>query len=286
MPDSNTQIEESFRYCEVISKREAKNFYYSFLVLPPEKRKAMCAIYSFMRYCDDAVDEPVDIEAKKQAIKKSRDEFDQLLSGGMPENPMMPALGKTITQYQIPPHYFYELMDGMEMDINCTRYETFANLYQYCYRAASVVGLVTLHVLGFQDKEALHYGEYCGVALQLTNIIRDIPEDLSRGRIYLPQEDLQKFGVNEAILKQGRVEGPLLELLKYQAIRAYDYYHKAEPLFPLVDKKSQPCLVAMVQIYRTLLDEIVNRNYDVYSKRVRLSSWRKLSIGIKAWCKY
>ncbi len=284
MPDN--LVENSYRYCETVAQREAKNFYYSFRVLPAEKRKAMCAIYSFMRYCDDAVDEPVSLEEKQQSIQKCREEFVSLISGKMPENPIMPALGDTLQKYKIPETYFHELMDGMEMDISIDRYETFEDLYQYCYRAASVVGLVTLHVFGFQNREALQYGEYCGIALQLTNIIRDIPEDLSRGRIYIPREDLKRFQVTEQMLKEGQLKGPLSELLKFESDRAYEYYHRAEPLIPLVDKKSQACLVAMVRIYRSLLDKIVSLHYDIFTQRIRISSCRKLAIGLKAWCSY
>jgi len=283
-PLSDSEIlEQSYSYCNQLTKKQAGNFYYSFLVLPPVKRRAMSVIYAFMRYCDDAVDEPVSIEEKRASIQLCRDQFRQMRQGNIPDQPIFPALSKVIEQYHIPDRYFYELMDGMEMDISLNRYQTFSDLHGYCYRAASVVGLVTLYVFEFKDPRALEYGVDCGIAFQLTNIIRDITEDLDRDRIYLPQEDLDKYGISKEDLVRKTITPQIRELLKYEADHAEEYYQKARNLLPLVIDESRPCLAAMMEIYRSLLLEIINRDYDVFRERVSLSKWRKLKIGLCAW---
>ena len=276
-------LQKSYQYCSYIARTQAKNFYYSFLVLPKEKRDAMCAIYTFMRYCDDAVDDAKELDDKKQALIQCKSELDLALRGQYRDHPLFPAFHDVVLRYKIPFDYFYELIDGMEMDLTITRYSTFDDLYKYCYKAASVVGLVSIHVFGFENEEAIKYAEYCGVAFQLTNIIRDIPEDFGRGRIYLPQEDLEQFGCSESDLGTKEVSPKLKQLLEYEVKRADEYYSKSLPLVPLIHKTSRPCLIAMIKIYRELLTEIKDNNYNVFSERVRLPVWRKLVIGGQAW---
>ena len=169
------------------------------------------------------------------------------------------------------------------MDLTMNRYSHFEDLYSYCYRAAGVVGLVTIHVFEFENPKAIQLAEYCGIAFQLTNILRDIQEDIERDRIYLPEEEMQQFGINATLLRDGQITPEMTSFMQFQVNRAKDYYQKAKPLLPLIHKDAQPCLVAMMEIYGNLLLEIEKRRYDVFQERVRLSTSRKLRIGLQAW---
>ncbi len=276
-------LENSYSYCCQIAKSQAKNFYYSFLLLPKEKREAMCAIYSFMRYCDDAVDDSNGLSEKKNSLDKCKSELNNAFRGEYGGNQLFLAFQDTVQKYQIPNSYFYELIDGMEMDLGISYYQTFEDLYRYCYKAASVVGLVTIHVFQFKDERAKEFAEYCGIGFQLTNIIRDIAEDFQRGRIYLPQEDLQRFHCRESDLSAGKLTVNMLNLLEFEVNRAQEYYTKALPLIPLIKEDARPCLIAMMKIYGGLLFEIRKKRYDVFKKRIRLPAWKKLVIGGQAW---
>ena len=194
------EIDRSYEYCRCVARSRAKNFYYSFLLLTRQQRKAMCAIYAFMRRCDDLSDEP---GASRQALEQWRGELVQSLDGRMAEHPLWPAFCHTVRRFGIPSEYFHEMIDGVVGDLEPRRFQTFAELYRYCYQVASVVGLTCIHIFGFDTKTALPLAEKCGVAFQLTNILRDIREDLERGRIYLPGEDLERFQVTEADLRMG-----------------------------------------------------------------------------------
>src|SRR5260221_3398672 len=190
-------LDQSYRLCHDIARHTGKNFYCSFLVMPREKRQAMCAIYAFMRHSDDIADDASSPAAAMVALRKWRAEIEAAFSGKNSTDPIFPALVNTVQHYKIPQRHFFELLDGSEMDQSVTRYETFDDLYKYCYRVASCVGLVVLPIFGYQDKEALAPAEACGIAFQLTNILRDVKEDAQMGRIYLPREDLKRCGVTE-----------------------------------------------------------------------------------------
>ena len=200
---------------------------------------------------------------------------------------ILPAFHDTVKKYHIPARYFQELIDGTEMDLTKNRYETFAELHQYCYRVASVVGFVCIHVWGFDtaDGRALEYAEDCGLALQLTNILRDVKEDAERDRIYLPQEDLRRFHVTEDDLKQGVMNDNFRALMRFETERAKGFYQEAKKLFPLVHPAGRTTLGIMVTIYRGILQSIERNNYDVHSHRARVSTPRKLSIVAGAWIK-
>ena len=265
-------VERSYEYCRRVARRRAKNFYYSFVLLSRPQRNAMCAIYAFMRYCDDLSDEP---GANRAAIDKWRAEMEAALEGRFSDHPVWPAFHHTVRRFCIPHEYFREMIDGVLSDLEPRRFETFEQLYRYCYQVASVVGLTIVHIFGFDTRSALPLAEKCGVAFQLTNILRDIREDAERGRIYLPVEDLRRFGVSEEDLNAGRRDEPFLRLMGFEAERARAYYNESRPLLDLIHPRSRASLWALISIYSRLLERIEGSNYDVFRRRVRLPLWEK-----------
>jgi len=279
------RLAESYRHCEHVAKTQAKNFYYSFVTLPPERKAAMCAIYAFMRYSDDVSDEAAADRTKAEEMRAWRAALDRALAGDYGDSLILPAFHDTVCRYSIPARYFHDLIDGTEMDLTRNRYETWEDLHLYCYRVASVVGFVCIHVWGFDEAagRALQYAEACGLAFQLTNILRDVKEDAERDRIYLPQEDLRRFGVSEEDLKRGVVNESFRALMRYETERAKGFYQQALALFPLVHEPGRPTLTIMVKIYRGILDSIERNGYDVHSRRARVSTPKKLGIVASAW---
>jgi phytoene synthase len=269
-------VTESYAHCRNVARTQARNFYYSFVLLPNAQRDAMCAIYAFMRYCDDLSDEP---GAARGPIERWRAALEDALEGRFDSHPVWPAFHHTVETYRIPAHYFHQMIDGVASDLEPRQIQTFDDLYRYCYQVASVVGLTTIHIFGFQSSEAPPLAEKCGVAFQLTNILRDIKEDAGLGRIYLPAEDLQKFGVTAERLANG---DQVADLLAYEAARARRYYDEAIPLIGMVDARSRPSLWALMQIYSQLLDRIAQAKYDVYTRRISLSTLEKLWIVARA----
>jgi 15-cis-phytoene synthase len=274
-----TEVERSYRYCRAVARSRAKNFYYSFLLLSRQQRKAMCAIYAFMRYCDDLSDEP---GATRAAIERWRSELEDALTGCFGGHPVWPAFHHTVRRFGIPHQYFRDMIDGVAGDLEPRRFATFDQLYRYCYQVASVVGLTIVHIFGFDTRSALALAEKCGVAFQLTNILRDIREDAGNGRVYLPVEDLERFGVSEDDLRAGNRSDGLLRLLEFEAARARAYYDESMPLLDLVHPRSRPSLWALIAIYSGLLERIRQKNYDVFSSRVRLSALEKSWIVVRA----
>jgi phytoene synthase len=272
-------VESSYAFCRRLTRARAKNFYYSFLLLSEQQRKAMCAIYAFMRYCDDLSDEP---GATQAAIDQWREELKRALQGQFGDHPAWPAFHHTVKRFRIPHRYFHEMIDGVAGDLDPRRFETFEELYRYCYQVASVVGLTTIHIFGFDTASALPLAEKCGVAFQLTNILRDIREDAERGRIYLPLEDLRRFGVSEADLRAGNRSEALIRLLRFETSRARQYYRESMPLLELIHPRSRPALWALISIYSRLLERIERRGFDVFSRRVRLSPLEKSWIVVRA----
>ena len=251
-------IKSSYKFCQKIAKSRAKNFYYSFTVLPSKKKRAMCAVYAFMRYCDDIVDEAAEPNEKKRQLLEWRGVLDDAYSGRtVGKINLLPAFRDSIENFKIPRTYFDAIIDGAEMDLTINRYSTFDDLYQYCYRVASAVGLVCLHIFGFKSNDAKKYAEYCGIAFQLTNILRDVKEDAEMGRIYLPQEDLDEFDYTEGNIRNELLNDNFRRLMAYQVDRARYFYEQAIPLLPLVNKSSQACLATMIGIYRQTLLRLV-----------------------------
>jgi len=282
----SSRLAESYRLCHDIARSTGKNFYDSFLVMPREKREAMCAIYAFMRRSDDIADDAPSPAAAMEALGKWRAEIEAAFSGKNSADPIFPALVDIVRRYHIPQRHFFELLDGSEMDQSVTRYATFADLYKYCYRVASCVGRVVLPIFGYEDAAALVPAEACGIAFQLTNILRDVKEDAQMGRIYLPLEDLKKFGVTEQDIMNSRATPQFSELMKFEATRAREFYVKAQPLLGLISADSRGTLAVMIGIYGGILKKIEEKSFAVFDGKIRLTTAEKLMIVIKNWWGY
>jgi len=278
----NSKIAASYRCAENIARARARNFYYAFVVLPSEKRRAFCAVYAFMRYCDDISDGADSLEAKRTLLEKWRGQLKAAVQGDLGGSPILPAFHDAVQRFSIPAEYFHWLIDGAEMDLTIDRYETFEDLYRYCFHVASAVGLVCLQIFGYRDERARKMAEECGIAFQLTNILRDIKEDAGMGRVYLPAEDLERFHYPEEDLRRGVMDERFRALMEFETGRAAQYYERARPLLPLVDTCSRPALWAMMEIYERLLKQILRRRFDVFNAAVRLSGAEKAGIALRA----
>jgi phytoene synthase len=272
-------LRESYKHCKKVTREQAKNFYYGIRLLPAERRDALCAIYAFFRYCDDISDD----DQKGDPARMLASWRAALVSQDVESSPILPAFRDAVGRYEVPQRYFEELIEGAEMDLSVTRYQRWEDLYGYCYRVASTVGLVCVHVFGFdQSPEALKMAEERGIAFQLTNILRDVSEDAGRGRIYLPQEDLARFGVTSEALLAGAPEEGFASLIRFEAARARQYYERSAPLVERVDKVSRPALAAMTNIYRGLLEKVDKMGAGVLHRRAKLSLVEKLAAAGKS----
>ncbi|MDD2708771.1 MAG: phytoene/squalene synthase family protein [Verrucomicrobiae bacterium] len=271
-------LAESYAFCCELTKREAGNFYYSFLTLPRDRREGMCAIYAWMRRTDDLADDaPSPVEARK-ALEEWRRQTHLALEGDSDRDGLWPAFGDVARRNRIPSGHFDEIIAGALMDQEVTRYATFADLYKYCYRVASVVGLVSLKAMGCRDPRTEVTGEALGAAFQLTNILRDVKEDAARGRIYLPLEDLRRHGVIEEDMFQSRWTPAVHDLFREFAGRAEEYYVKAQGLFEQASPEARPTLRIMEEIYHGILERIRVMDYRVFDRRARVPTWQKLWI--------
>lgn len=279
---SKVDLQVSYSHCRQIAWQEARNFYYSFLILPKAKRDAMCAIYAFMRTSDNLSDDEGSIQTKQEALNKWRTLLRNAYNGEYENNLIFPAFHYTVQQYNIPIDYFEELINGAEMDLSVSSYKTFDELYKYCYRVAGIVGLVCIHIYGFHDNQAKVLAEACGIGFQLTNILRDLEEDARMGRVYLPEEDLERFNYTPEDLKKSVVDNRFISLMKFQVERAQSYYEQARPLIGMIDPPSRPALSAMIGIYRGILNKITAKKHLVFGDRVRLSALEKLAVVAKA----
>jgi 15-cis-phytoene synthase len=284
-----SQLAVAYSVCRGITRSRAKNFYYGFLVLPKRKRRALCAVYAFMRRCDDIADDAsLAMRDRRQKLDVWLDELHAAQGGHPTDDPILLALTDAQRRYAIPAGLLDALAFGTAMDVEGNaeqaetaglqvQYRSFEDLERYCYNVASVVGLVCIRIFGYNKPEAEPLAERCGLAFQLTNIIRDVKEDAGLGRVYLPGKDLAEFGISVsevATIDPARIR-PLMEL---EAQRAFENYRAAEELIPLIEEDSQPALWVLVTIYRSLLEKIVRLNYDVFTRRVSLSVWEKLKI--------
>jgi 15-cis-phytoene synthase len=278
-------VEDSYRYCRGIARKRAKNFYYSFLLLQKPQRDAMCAIYAFMRHCDDLSDNPVlsvDKPNLHQSIAEWRLELNRALSGDVATSPIWPAFHDTVRRYSIPHRFFHEMIDGIMSDLEPRQIQTFDELYRYCYQVASVVGLTIVHIFGFESVKALLLAEKCGVAFQLTNILRDVREDAAVGRVYLPREDLDSFCVPFDQLRSGKEDDAFRDLMRFEAERARAYYRDSELLSDLVAQKSRRSLWALREIYLRLLSKIEKSNYAVLTRRINVPTRTKMALLVRA----
>jgi phytoene synthase len=298
------QLTIAYSVCRGITRTNAKNFYYAFLVLPKRKRQALCAVYAFMRRCDDITDDPnLSLEERRLQLDSWLNALHRVQQGEPSDDPILLALTDTQRHFTIPAGLLDELAMGTAMDVAdesddpqvehqrtaqavsglAVHYRTFDDLKLYCYRVASVVGLVCIHVFGYRDPAAEPLAEQCGLAFQLTNIIRDVKEDAAMGRVYLPEEDLAKFGLSAADLLSAPDAARFRPLLEMEAARAREFYQAGDQLLPYISEDSQPALWVLVNIYRKLLEKIAARQYDVFNGKISLTVGEKLRILAKGF---
>ncbi len=270
------------QYCQDRTAKSGSSFYYSFLFLEPRRRQAITALYAFCREVDDVVDECPDGELARAKLNWWRGEVGALYQGRA-THPVTQALTSSLKSFHLPQEQLQEIIDGMEMDLDHVRYADFKSLHLYCYRVASVVGLLTAEIFGYSDRQTLKYAHDLGLAFQLTNIIRDVGEDAQRGRIYLPQDELARFGVSDTDLQQARYGDNFSRLMAFQVERAQQLYQQAFAQLPAADRKTQRAGLIMAAIYRATLDEIVRDNYRVLDQRISLPPLRKLWLAGKTW---
>lgn len=283
MSSSAISLKQSYGHCRAIARERAKNFYYSFLLLEKQQSDAMCAIYAFMRICDDLSDDETDKDRARDAIANWRVEMDRALRGQPTEHAIWPAFADTVERYKIPHRFFHEMIDGVSSDLDPREIATWDDLYRYCYQVASVVGLTIIHIWGFSSPRALLLAEKCGIAFQVTNILRDVREDAELGRVYLPTEDLQRFGVRPEDLKAGRESERFRQLMRFEGKRARSYFQESAPLLPLIEKKSRKSLWALRRIYLSLLNKLERADYNVLSRRINVPKATKIAILLSAF---
>jgi len=296
---TESQLAVAYSVCRSITRSAAKNFYYAFLLLPRPKRQALCAVYAFMRRCDDIADDSVSPqEERRQKLASWLDAAHRALAGYATDEPVLLALTDAQRRYNIPVGLLDQLAFGTEMDVQgedlllceardpaVVSYRTFEDLRVYCHGVASVVGLVCIRIFGYRDPAAEPLAERCGLAFQLTNIIRDVKEDAAMGRVYLPEEDLAKFGISPTELGAGVDPAKFRPLLAMEAERAREYYRAGDDLIPLIDEDSQPALWVLITIYRRLLEKIAQAQYDVFSGKITLTVREKLTVLARGFMK-
>lgn len=294
------QLVMAYSVCKGITRTAAKNFYYAFLVLPRRKREALCAVYAFMRRCDDITDDPsTSLAERRQKLDIWLDELHRAQQGYPTDDAILLALTDAQRRYTIPAGLLDELAHGTAMDVEeiesasqtsttpglTLQYQTFEDLRLYCYRVASVVGLVCIHIFGYRDPAAEELAERCGLAFQMTNIIRDVKEDASLGRVYLPQEDLAKFNLSAQELLGTPDPARIRPVLALEADRAREFYTSGLELIPYVSEDSRPALWVLITIYRSLLEKIAEKEYNVFGSKIALSTWEKLRVLARGFLK-
>ena len=269
-------------YCQQKAAQSGSSFYYSFMFLPPERRRAITALYAFCREVDDAVDEPADPQVARAKLEWWRHEVAQLYAGHA-QHPVTRALVPAIGPFNIQQRQLGEIMDGMEMDLTQNRYPDFQSLRLYCHRVAGVVGLLAATIFGYRNPKTLEYAENLGLAFQLTNIIRDVGEDARKDRIYIPSDEMQRFGVSSADVLNARRTENFSRLIEFQVRRVESCYAEALAALPAEDRRAQRPGLVMAAIYRTVLAEIGRDGYQVLTRRTTLTPIRKLWIAWKTW---
>ncbi len=270
------------QYCQDKAAASGSSFYYSFRFLPVDKRRAITALYAFCREVDDVVDECSDEQVARTTLNWWRAQVAEIYAG-KPQHPVGQALVPVVTQFNLPQEHLLEIIDGMEMDLEQHRYADFKSLQLYCYRVASVVGLLSAEIFGYRDRQTLKYAHDLGIAFQLTNIIRDVGEDARRNRIYLPMDELQQFGVSATEILNATESDNFKKLMEFQVERARRYYQQALENLPAVDRSAQRTGLVMAAIYQATLDEIVASGCHVLKERISLTPLRKLWLAWKTW---
>jgi phytoene synthase len=274
-------LEADYARCAEITRRSSSNFYYAFMLLPAERRRALHAVYAFCRFIDDIADDESAGDAAS-LLGRWREELDRVY-GGAPTRAISRALADSARHFNIPRKYFEEIIAGVEMDLSRKRYANFEDLRLYCYRVASAVGLICIEIFGYANPRARTYAEKLGIAFQLTNIMRDVKEDAGRARIYLPLDDLARFDVTEDEILRGVYSANFVRLMEFEAARAHDFYREAEAALPAEDRSSLLTAEAMRSIYAALLERIVRSNYRVLDRRLSLPAPLKLYLVGRAW---
>jgi phytoene synthase len=273
------ELTAAYDHCQSLTKREAKNFYYGFMLLRGPQRRAIYAAYAFARECDDIVDAGLPTEEASLQLAAWRESLDRCLEG-QPHGLVLVALRDTIDGHRIPHDYFYQLIQGVETDLTVRRYASFEELKSYCYLVASVVGLISISIFGYRGGEqARRHAAELGIALQLTNILRDVQEDLQRDRIYLPQDELARFGYAEDDLRQGVGNDAFRRLMAFQTERARHFFEGGRRLLPYLPRRARACVGVMAGIYSTILDDIEREPETVLERRVSLSAGQKLALA-------
>ncbi|MEK7483399.1 MAG: phytoene/squalene synthase family protein [Planctomycetota bacterium] len=272
----NRQLQQAFLFCSQKTQQEAKNFYYAFLFLPKKKRQAIYVAYTFARVCDDIVDEPS--PNKEEQLQQLRLGLTKVYQNDfIPTEPLFLALQNVVRRFSIPKNYFETLIDGMEMDLHRNRYQNFSELYEYCYKVAAVVGLICIHIFRFQSEQCLPFAVDLGIAMQLTNILRDIAEDARLNRIYLPLDELAQFQITEEMIFQGNPNPQQFsKFLDFQLIRAQTYFARSRKLLPFLEKDARICPKILRNLYEEILRKIWVSQYNVLQQKIRLSKVKKL----------
>jgi len=280
--DTEPSIAEAYRECADITRRSGSSFASAFWMLPRAKRNALHAIYAFCRLSDDIADDPEIAGDRTALLARWRRELDDAFRGRA-QHAVGVALTDAIENYQLPERVFLDLLDGVAFDLADGPIETFEDLRRYCYRVASTVGLLVVRILGFENPRSLEFAETLGIAVQLTNVLRDIGDDASTGRIYLPAAELERFGVSAESILQREMTDALQLMLSFNAMRAASYYDRAAELLPDEDRRALRPATAMGKIYRALLDELIERRFPCFDQPVRISKPRRVAIAAKVW---
>lgn len=290
----NPEIREAYRCCEEISRRRARNFYWAFFLLPPAVRRGICATYAFCRLSDDIADDAGWTPGQKLAgLARVECRLEEAFDGKVDprqspiyqpgEHQIFLALADTLKRSPIPRRYFEEILAGIRQDLHQNRYLTFWDLFRYCYRVASAVGLICIELFGYRGMEAVDRAVDLGVAMQLTNILRDVKEDAERDRIYLPLQDLDLFGVSEQEILTGRTGSGFRDLMSFEVDRARRYFERGLELIPMVFPRARVCPMLLAKLYSKILDRIENRNFQVFGKRIGLATFEKIYLAWGVW---
>ena len=276
-----SDLDQAYTHCQRIAKTEAKNFYYAFRTLPSAKRRAIYAVYAFCRYCDDIADEDLPPEEKRRLLAETRSRLHNPRLAA--DDPVFIALEGAIRDFAIPRSYLEDVIRGVEMDLEVSRFESFDDLREYCRLVASAVGLICIEIFGYEDPTAIDYAVDFGLAMQLTNIMRDVKEDAERDRIYIPLEDIKRFGYSERELMESRNNENFRSLMDFQATRARGYFDSGERLLPLLSRQSRACAGVLHQLYSRILDRIESTGYDVFEQRIGLRVSEKMLLMARLW---